>query len=95
MHILKDPFMNKITLALVVILIFSGCTERKYSFKFIELNIPGSSSLRAICAVDAYIVWVSGSQGQVLLTLDGGTNWGDVSVPDCEDTEFRSLHAWD
>ena len=87
--------MKKFTLALVAILIFTGCSERKLSFDFTEVNTPGNSSLRAICAVDENIVWTSGSQGKVLLTMDGGTNWSDVSVPDCDDTEFRSLHAWD
>ncbi len=87
--------MNKITLVLVVLLLITSCTERKPGFEFIELNTPGNSSLRSICAVDENIVWVSGSQGQVLLTLDGGASWIEVGVPDCEDTEFRSLHAWD
>ena len=95
MPILNDPIMKKFTLALVAILIFTGCSERKLSFDFTEVNTPGNSSLRAICAVDENIVWTSGSQGKVLLTMDGGTNWSDVSVPDCDDTEFRSLHAWD
>ncbi len=87
--------MNKITLVLAALLLITSCAELKYSFEFIEVNTPENSSLRAICAVDENVVWASGSQGQVLLTLDGGTNWGDVSVPDCDDTEFRSLHAWD
>ena len=87
--------MNKITFVLVTILLFPGCSGKKYDFEFIERNTPGKSSLRAICAVDENIVWASGSQGQVLLTLDGGENWSQMTVPACEDTEFRSLHAWD
>jgi len=87
--------MSKIVPVLLLSLLLSSCTEKAYHFEFIEINTPGSSSLRAICAVDENIVWTSGSQGQVLLTLDGGANWNDISVPDCEDTEFRSLHAWD
>jgi len=87
--------MKKISIVLTAMLLITSCAERNYSFEFIELNAPGNSSLRAICAVNENIVWVSGSQGQVLLTLDGGANWDEVSVPACEDTEFRSLHAWD
>lgn len=79
---------------LSLLLLFTSCTEPKYSFEFIEHNTPGTSSLRAICAVDENIVWTSGSEGRVLLTGDGGASWKDVSVPACEDTEFRSLHAW-
>jgi len=87
--------MNKIPFLLVSLLLFSGCSKKEYMFEFIELNTPGNSSLRAICAVDENIVWASGSQGQVYLSLDGGENWRQMTVPDCEDTEFRSLHAWD
>lgn len=87
--------MNKIILLLACSLLHISCSEKRYSFEFIELDTPGNSSLRAICAVDANTVWTSGSHGQVLLTLDGGENWTQNSVPNCEDTEFRSLHAWD
>jgi len=89
------PKMKKITLVLAALLLITSCAELKYSFEFIEVNTQGNSSLRAICAVDENIVWASGSQGKVLLTLDGGTNWNEAGVPNCEDTEFRSLHAWD
>jgi len=87
--------MNKVYLVLTAMLLFSGCSETEYSFEFIELNTRSGSSFRAICAVDENIVWASGSQGQVLLTLDGGSTWKRMTIPDCEETEFRSLHAWD
>ena len=73
----------------------ASCSEREYSFEIVELNTHSESSLRAICAVDENTVWASGSQGEVLLSLDGGENWKLISVPECEETEFRSLHAWD
>lgn len=87
--------MNKLCLALITIMLFSGCSEADYSFEFTELNTRSGSSFRAICAVNENIVWASGSQGQVLLTLDGGSTWKQMTVPDCKETEFRSLHAWD
>lgn len=74
---------------------FSGCAEKSYVFEISEINTPGSSSLRAICAVNANTLWVSGSLGQVYLSKNGGTDWNTVPVPGCEDTEFRSLYAWD
>ena len=87
--------MNKIILILTSFLVLFGCTQKNYEFEFIEVNTPGSSSLRAICAVDENTVWTSGSQGQVYLSLDGGEHWKQMIVPGCEDTEFRSLFAWD
>lgn len=72
-----------------------GCSEVKYDFEFRELDTRSSSSLRAIHALDEHTVWASGSQGLVLLTLDGGETWKHMRVPGCDSTEFRSLHAWD
>ncbi len=76
-------------------MLFFSCSGSAYHFDLVEVNTPGNSSLRAICAVDDNVVWTSGSQGKVYLSLDGGTSWDQRSVPECEDTEFRSLHAWD
>ena len=87
--------MNKIILSLIVSLMLLSCSEKQYSFEFIKLDTPAKSSLRAIHALDENIVWTSGSQGQVYLSVDGGHNWNSRPVPGCEDTEFRSLHAWD
>jgi len=87
---MKKPF-----LLLVLATMLISCSKKKPIFEFIELNTSGNSSLRAICAVDENIVWASGSQGQIWLTLDGGERWNQITVPECEDTEFRSLHAWD
>ncbi len=87
--------MNKTGLLLLLTLLLLSCSEKKYHFDFVEVNTPGKSSLRAICAVNEDVVWTSGSQGNVYVSLDGGGNWDQRSVPECEDTEFRSLHAWD
>ena len=87
--------MYKISLTLLVSIMLLSCSEKQYSFEFIENNTPGTSSLRAIHAVDENRIWTSGSQGQVYLSEDGGHNWNPRPVPGCKDTEFRSLHAWD
>lgn len=72
-----------------------SCSGTQYYFEFAEVFTPGNSSLRAIRAVDEKVVWTSGSQGMVYLSLDGGQSWDPKPVPDCEETEFRSLFAWD
>lgn len=87
--------MIKISLVLALVFTLFSCSELSYQFDLIEVNTPGNSSLRAVCAVNEDIVWTSGSQGNVYLSVDAGQNWRTSTVPECEDTEFRSLHAWD
>lgn len=87
--------MNKNGIILVFSLLLFSCNRLHYEFEFMDVDTPGNTSLRAICAVDENIVWTSGSQGQLWLTLDGGEHWSQLKVPGCEHTEFRSLHAWD
>lgn len=87
--------MNRILTILGLSLWLVSCTEKQHHFVFKEVNTPGNSSLRAICAVDGQTVWTSGSQGRIYLTVDGGEHWKTAAVPGCEETEFRSLHAWD
>jgi photosystem II stability/assembly factor-like uncharacterized protein len=87
--------MSKTSLFFIISFMLFSCSERKYSFEFTEVNTPGNSALRAIYAVDENIIWTSGSQGKIYVSQDGGRNWSQRIVPECEETEFRSLHAWD
>jgi photosystem II stability/assembly factor-like uncharacterized protein len=51
--------------------------------------------LRGISAVDANVAWASGREGTVLRTLDGGTHWTRVQVPDAKALDFRDIEAFD
>ena len=87
-----------ITSVLIFLLQFTYSQEKvndSFNFKFTEINIPYKSELRAISAINENTIWASGSEGMVFLTTDGGENWNEFSIPGCEETEFRSLHAWD
>jgi len=87
--------MKRLSIVAVFSWMLFACSKPHYNFEFIELNSPGTSSLRAIFALDEHTVWVSGSQGQVYLSVNGGLSWKAIAIPGCENTEFRSLHAWD
>ena len=87
--------MRNTALILIILSLLFGCKAKPYSLELQELDTGSKSSLRAVHAVDKQIVWASGSQGQVLLSVDGGAKWKQITVPGCEETEFRSLHAWD
>jgi len=51
-------------------------------------------SFRGIDAVNESVCWVSGNQGTILRTADGGLNWQDVSVPGADTLDFRDIHAF-
>lgn len=61
-----------------------------------QLTPTGTDArLRGIDVVGRSVVWVSGSEGTVLRTLDGGETWEDVSPPGTEELEFRDVEAFD
>jgi photosystem II stability/assembly factor-like uncharacterized protein len=54
-----------------------------------------TATFRGVSAVDANVVWVSGSRGTVLRSLDGGATWQNVSPPGLNALDFRDVDAMD
>lgn len=54
-----------------------------------------SSSFRALSVVDDTIAWVSGSNGWIGRTKNGGMNWEFDKVRLFEEMDFRTLYAFD
>jgi len=53
------------------------------------------SSFRGLSVVSDKIVWVSGSNGTVGRSLDGGATWEWIIVPGHETRDFRDIEAFD
>lgn len=53
------------------------------------------TSLRGLSAVNDKIVWVSGSNGTVGRSIDGGATWSWITVPGFEKRDFRDIEAFD
>lgn len=53
------------------------------------------ASLRGIAVIDAHCVYVSGTDGTLLRTIDGGQSWQDVAPPQAGVCDFRDLEAFD
>ena len=54
-----------------------------------------TARLRGISAVNARVVWASGSGGTVLRTADAGASWTRLAVPGAEKLDFRDIDAVD
>lgn len=61
-------------------------------WEYFETN--SSASLRGLYAVSENVCWASGSEGTVLLTVDGGKTWENRSVSGMEKLQFRDIHAF-
>jgi photosystem II stability/assembly factor-like uncharacterized protein len=59
-----------------------------------QLTSGKTTSIRGLCPVSDDIVWVSGSQGQVGKSLDGGKTWKWITVKGFEKTDFRDIEAF-
>ena len=52
-------------------------------------------SIRGLSVVNDQVVWVSGSNGTVGKSVDGGANWKWFIVKGFEKTDFRDIEAFD
>jgi len=53
------------------------------------------SSFRALSVIDDSVAWVSGTNGTIGRTTDGGKTWSFTKVKGFEKCDFRSLYAFD
>ena len=60
-----------------------------------SLDSGVNASFRGLSVVNNSVVWVSGTGGTVLRTVDGGANWENVSVPNMDKTDFRDVEGFD
>lgn len=59
------------------------------------LQSSTTASFRGLSVVDDSVAWVSGSQGTLLRSVNGGKVWNTVQVPGFEKADFRTLYAFD
>lgn len=56
--------------------------------------IATEAAFRGLSAVSDKICWVSGTKGTVGRTIDGGKNWGVITVPEADKLDFRDIEAF-
>lgn len=87
--------MTKIIVFLFFFFPIFSPAQKKEIPKLKILTSGTKTSLRGLSVVSDEIVWVSGSNGTVGKTTDGGKNWKWFSVRGFEKGEFRDIEAFD
>ncbi|MFZ1805716.1 MAG: YCF48-related protein [Cyclobacteriaceae bacterium] len=64
-------------------------------FKLKDIKTEVNSSFRGLSVVNDQVAWVSGSDGWVGISTDGGNQWNFNQVKGHESSGFRSLYAFD
>lgn len=60
-----------------------------------QQSLDSSASLRGLSIVSDEVAWLSGAQGTVGRTTDGGKTWQVIAVPGAEKLDFRDVEAFD
>lgn len=68
------------------------CCHGNWLFSIFFLVVT-TASFRGVSAVDASVVWASGTEGTVVRTIDGGKTWSNSKVG--SGLDFRGIHALD
>jgi len=69
------------------------CAAQSYSFNPLTENTK--TSLRGLSVVSDQVTWVSGSNGSVGKTTDGGKTWQWIKPKGYEKLDFRDIEAFD
>lgn len=60
-----------------------------------QQKLERSASIRGLSAVDEQNAWLSGSQGTIARTTDGGRSWQLLPSPGPDTLDFRDIEAFD
>jgi hypothetical protein len=69
--------------------------QNAFAQKIKILTDSVQSSFRGLSVVNNDVVWVSGSNGTVGKSIDGGKSWKWMTVKGFEKTDFRDIEAFD
>jgi photosystem II stability/assembly factor-like uncharacterized protein len=80
----------------IILLLAAGLVLQCSMSQSVKLLTSGTkTSLRGLSVVDDRVVWVSGSNGTVGRSIDGGTNFKWTTIKGFEKTDFRDIEAFD
>lgn len=77
------------------ILLLSPFIGFAQNYQFIPLTAGKNTSMRGLSVVSDSVAWVSGSNGYIGKSLDGGKTWQWIQPKGYEKLDFRDIEAFD
>lgn len=87
--------MRTVFYTFLICTVLSSVTASASAQKLELLTSGMPSSFRGLGVVNDQVVWVSGSNGTVGRSLDGGKTWQWITVPGHGKNDFRDIEAFD
>lgn len=94
----KISLKNQFTLWLIPVFFFFNFTQAVAQKKYPDIEILTSgtnTSIRGLSVVNDNVIWVSGSNGTVGRSSNGGKSWKWITVTGFEKNDFRDIEAFD
>jgi len=82
----------------LLLMLLTGITLPAQNKNIPDLQLLTSgtpTSIRGLSVVSDEVVWVSGSNGTIGRSTDGGKNWKWMKVRGFEKTDFRDIEAFE
>ena len=79
-------------LLIILLLCFSNTAQAQY---ISMLSSGNTASVRGLSVVSDNIIWLSGSNGSIGKSLDGGMTWNWIIIKGFEKIDFRDIEAFD
>ena len=81
------------TSILLDVQIFDKLRKSNYSFELVKTEVV--SHFRGSSSPSEKVCWISGSNGTVLKTTDGGNTWKKLVIPGHDKSDLRDIEAFD
>ena len=78
-----------------ILLFFTALSVVSFSQSIAILSSGEKTAIRGLAVVNDRVIWASGSNGTVGLSLNGGETWKWIQVNGFEKTDFRDIEAFD
>ncbi len=87
--------MRIIGLYLILLMLVGSAAIAQTAKASLEIVHNAKGSLRGMSMPNEHTIWVSGSEGTVIRSTDGGATWANIPVPGYEKSDFRDVEAFD